>query len=260
MSELKAVLFDVDGTLAETERHGHLVAFNQSFDQFGLNWYWSPELYGELLAVTGSLERTCHYVKTHDAKYKHINPDLDSLLSNLIDFKNEAYLKIANSGCIPLRPGVERVLREIHDSDVRMAIVTTTSQQNIQSLLESTIGDDVMDWFEVIAAGNIVAHKKPAPDIYAVALEQLGLSANECLAIEDSENGVKSATAAGVPVMVVLSEYSKGHDLNGARLIVDEWGTEDRAMKVIEGDSDNFGMVSLKLMKHLVKERRAIRS
>jgi len=252
MGELKAVLFDVDGTLAETERHGHLPAFNQAFKEFGLDWHWSAELYGELLAVTGSLERTHHYVKAYNADYQSVNPDLGALLSEVIARKNEIYIEIVDGGSIPLRPGVERVLRETHNSDVRMAIVTTTSHRNVQSLLETNIGGDVMEWFDVVAAGNIVENKKPAADIYRLALKELNLPAENCLAIEDSQNGVQSAQAAGVPCMVISSEYSDGHDLSGAQLIVDEWGAAGLPMEVISGDAGEYAMVGLDLMCELM--------
>ena len=252
MSELKAVLFDVDGTLSETERYGHLVAMNEAFKTVGLDWQWSAELYGELLKVTGSTERLGHYVKTYQPEYEHINEDVDELIAEIVQHKNANYKRIAESGEIPLRPGVERVLREVHDSDIRMAIATTTTPQNVDALLLGNIGGDVLDWFEVIAAGNIVPDKKPAPDIYTYALEKMNLKPEECLALEDSENGVRSALAAGIPVLVIESEYSTGHDLTGAQLIVDEWGSEDAPMKVISGDIGDYNEISLGLMKELL--------
>ncbi|MCW8963536.1 MAG: HAD-IA family hydrolase [Gammaproteobacteria bacterium] len=249
MSELKAVLFDVDGTLSETERYGHLVAMNEAFRTVGLDWHWSAELYGELLMVTGSTERLGHYVQKYQPEYRHINSNLDELIAEIVKHKNANYKRIAEAGEIPLRPGVERVLREIHDSDVRMGIATTTTPQNVDALLIGNIGGDVLDWFEVIAAGNIVPDKKPAPDIYTYALEKMDLQPEECLAIEDSENGVLSALAAGIPVLVIKSEYSDGHDLSGARLLVDEWGTPDSPMNVLSGDADGHAMITLDLMK-----------
>jgi beta-phosphoglucomutase-like phosphatase (HAD superfamily) len=252
MSELQAVLLDVDGTLSETERHGHLVAVNQAFSAVGLDWQWSAELYGELLKVTGSTERINHFVATYQPQYRHINEDLDELIAEIVKHKNANYKRIAESGEIPLRPGVERVLREIHDSDVRMGIATTTTPQNVDALLLGNIGGDVLDWFEVIAAGNMVPDKKPAPDIYTYALEKMNLQPANCLAIEDSENGVRSALAAGLPVLVIESEYSTGHDLSGAKLIVDQWGTAQSPMKVLSGNAGNHQMVTLELMKQLM--------
>ncbi len=253
MSKLKAVLFDVDGTLSETERYGHLVAVNEAFKAVGLDWVWSPELYGELLKVTGSTERIGHYVKTFNPEYKHINEDVDALIAEIVKHKNANYKRIAESGEIPLRPGVERVLREIHGSDIRMGIATTTTPQNVDALLLGNIGGDVLDWFEVIAAGNIVPDKKPAPDVYTYALEQMNLKPEEVLAVEDSENGVRSAIAAGMPVLVTKSEYSNGHDLSGSKLIVDEWGEAGKPFNVLEGDAMGHGMISLSLMSALLE-------
>lgn len=255
MNRLEAVLLDVDGTLAETERYGHLPAFNRAFAHFGLEWQWSADLYGVLLAVTGSTERTRHYVRSFQAEYQQVNPDLEKLLAELISYKNQQYLDIVNSGVIPLRPGVERALREIHQSDVRMAIVTTTGEQNVSSLLENTIGGDVMDWFDVIAAGNIVENKKPAPDIYHVALEKLGLEPGACIAVEDSENGVRSAIQADVPVLVIKGEYTINQDLSGACLVVDEWGDDGQPFNVVEGNSYGYSRVELALLQRLVMEQ-----
>lgn len=253
MNELKAVLFDVDGTLSETERRGHLVAMNDAFKMAGLDWQWSEGLYGELLMVTGSIERLHHYVKKYQPECQYIDHDLDELILAIVKHKNANYRRIVESGMIPLRPGVERVLREINDSHVRMGIATTTTRQNVDALLTSNIGSDVLDWFDVVASGNVVVNKKPAPDIYTYALEKMNLRPGECLAVEDSENGVRSALAAGIPVLVIKSEYSTGQDLSGARLVVDEWGTLKDTMTVLSGDAGQHGMITLDLMKQLVQ-------
>ena len=252
MSKLEAVLFDVDGTLAETERFGHLVAVNEAFKAVGLDWEWSAELYGELLKVTGSTERINHYVANYSPAYRHINDNLDELIAEIVKHKNANYKRIAESGEIPLRPGVERVLREIHASDVRMGIATTTTPQNVDALLLGNIGGDVLDWFEVIAAGDIVPVKKPAPDIFTYAMQQMQLTPDVCLAVEDSENGVRSALAAELPVLVIESEYSTGHDLGGASLVVNEWGSNEQPMQVHSGDAFGFNQVSLDLMRRMV--------
>ena len=252
MSKLEAVLFDVDGTLAETERFGHLVAVNEAFRSVGLDWEWSAELYGELLKVTGSTERINHYVANYSPEYRHINENLDELIAEIVSHKNANYKRIAENGEIPLRPGVERVLRELHESDVRMGIATTTTPQNVDALLLGNIGGDVLDWFEVIAAGNMVPVKKPAPDIFIYAMEQMQLQPEVCLAVEDSENGVRSAVAAGLPVLVIESEYSTGHDLSGADLVVDHWGSDGQPMQVLSGDAFGCKQVSLELMQRMV--------
>ncbi len=249
---LKAILFDVDGTLSETERHGHLVAMNRAFRTAGLDWRWSEELYSELLKIAGSAERIQHYIATYNPDYSHVNKDPDALVAEIIRYKNAGYRRIMASGKIPLRSGVERVLREIHCSDIRMGIATTTARQNVDDLLLKNIGGDVIDWFEVIAAGDIVLHKKPAPDIYVHALQQMDLQSDEVLAVEDSENGIHSALAAGISVLAVKSEYSKDHDLSGAKLLVDGWGTEDVPMSVLHGDANGYSMINLQLMRQIV--------
>ncbi len=250
---LKAVLFDIDGTLSETERHGHLKAMNKAFRTVGLDWQWSAEFYGELLKVTGSIERINYYIATYNPEYDYVHKDLDSLIAEIVRHKNINYRRIVESGEISLKSGVERVLREIHDSDIRMGIATTTAPKNVDTLLLESIGGDVLDWFEVIAAGDIVPHKKPASDIYIHALQKMDLQPEEVLAVEDSENGVRSALAAGMPVLVIKGEYSNGHDLSGAKLLVDGWGTEDVPMNVLYGDAGGRPMIDLELMKQIVR-------
>ncbi|MDJ0833507.1 MAG: HAD-IA family hydrolase, partial [Gammaproteobacteria bacterium] len=186
---IKAFIFDVDGTLADTERHGHRVAFNQAFEQFGLDWHWSEQTYGELLAVTGGKERMLHYVQTHD-KAEQQRDDLEQLIRQLHAQKTRNYVQLLSDSAIPLRPGIQRLLQEARDEDIRLAIATTTTPDNVTALLENALGADSLDWFEVIGAGDIVPHKKPAPDIYFYVLEKLGLDAADCVAFEDSRNGI----------------------------------------------------------------------
>ena len=151
MSELAALLFDVDGTLADTERDGHRVAFNQAFAQFGLDWHWSEQTYGELLAVTGGKERMLHYVQTHD-KAEQQRSDLQQLIKRLHAQKTENYVRLLNDNAIPLRPGIERLLGEARAQGIRLAIATTTTPDNVTALLQNALGAESLDWFEVIGA------------------------------------------------------------------------------------------------------------
>lgn len=235
-TRLKALLFDVDGTLAETERHGHLPAYNLAFAELGIPWRWDAGLYGQLLAVTGSRERMRHYARQWRQPLPAV-ADEDALLRDLHRRKNAHYAAIVASGALPLRPGVRRLIGEARAAGLRLAIVTTTSPENVSALLRHCLAPDAEQWFEVIAAGDIVPHKKPAPDIYHYALERLGLAAGDCMALEDSENGVRACAAAGVPVLVTVGEYCTDHDFSGAAAVLDALGGPDQPpVRVLAGD------------------------
>ena len=192
MKNTLAWIFDVDGTLADTEKDGHLPAFNAAFESFGLGWHWTPELYGELLAVTGGKERIAFYAEKYAPEiFQH--PDSASLFKALHEEKTKSYIRKVADGAIPLRPGVLKMLQVGRAAGIRLAIATTTTPENVTALLKASLPEGGLDWFEVIGAGDIVPNKKPAPDIYVWVLDQLGLDADACLAIEDSENGLKSS-------------------------------------------------------------------
>jgi HAD superfamily hydrolase (TIGR01509 family) len=237
MSEkmLQALLFDVDGTLADTEE-AHRLAFNEAFTAAGLDWEWSPALYTDLLKVTGGKERIRHYVETCHPQMPAID-DLIAFAASLHQDKTARYVKRMESGQIPLRPGVRRILEEAREAGLRLAIATTTSLPNVQALLDNSLFPGAMDWFEVIGAGDMVATKKPAPDVYDYVMHKLGLTPADCLALEDSRNGVRSAKAANLPVLVTLSDYTRDDDVAGADLVLDTFGEPDLAFTVVEGES-----------------------
>jgi len=231
---LKALLFDVDGTLAETERDGHRPAFNRAFADRYLHWHWDETLYGRLLEVTGGKERMYHFAN----EYLGVNErpdDLDTLVPELHAAKNLHYASIIEAGEIALRPGIRRILYEATKSGVRLAIATTTTRVNVIALLESLLGKDAIGWFEVIATADEVPDKKPSPDVYQYVLDQMGLSAGECIAIEDSENGVKASVALGIPTLVTVSEYNRDGDFSDALLVVDHLGDPGQPCKVLGG-------------------------
>jgi len=232
---LSALLFDVDGTLADTERDGHRVAFNMAFAEAGLDWDWSAELYGELLAVTGGKERMRFYLDRYRPDFERPD-DLDGFIAGLHQAKTRHFTDLLAAGRIPLRPGVDRLLREARGRGLRLAIATTTTPANVQALLRHALAPDGEDWFEVIAAGDVVPAKKPAPDIYCYALERMGLGPGDCLAFEDSENGVRSARDAGLKTIVTVNDYTRGQDFDGAALVLDEMGEPDAPFQVLGGE------------------------
>jgi HAD superfamily hydrolase (TIGR01509 family) len=251
MAELSALIFDVDGTLADTERDGHRVAFNQAFAEAGLDWHWSPALYGKLLAVTGGKERMRHYIDHYHAG-RPLADDLDGLILSLHAAKTAHYTHMLSQGLIPLRSGVKRLLREARDAGLRLAIATTTTPANVTALLQYGLAPDGADWFEVIAAGDVVPAKKPAPDIYLWALSQLGLPAAACLAVEDSHNGVQAALGAGISsILVATNGYTAGDDFTGACLVVDRLGGPREPFRVETGDALGHDYVDLALLRRL---------
>ncbi len=213
MAELGALLFDVDGTLAETEE-GHRAAFNAVFAAGGLPWNWTQAHYRDLLRVTGGKERMLSHARLHDPERF---AEVEARVGELHQAKNARYAQwvAANGGA--LRPGVRRLIGEAKAAWLRLAIVTTTSRANIDALLAAAFGG--ANPFDVMICGEDVSRKKPDPEAYVVALERLGLAPEAGVALEDTRNGVLAARAAGLDVIVTPSLYSEGEDFSGASLV-----------------------------------------
>jgi HAD superfamily hydrolase (TIGR01509 family) len=249
--KLQAIIFDVDGTLADTERDGHRPAFNAAFAEAGLPWEWSVERYGALLAVTGGKERIRRYMQEEGIT---LDPgvDVDAFVASLHRAKTRHYVSLIETGAIPLRPGVERLLREAREAGVRLAIATTTTPENVEVLLGHCGIPGVNGWFEVVAAGDVVPAKKPAPDIYLLALEQLRLEPGDCVAVEDSDNGARSALDAGIDALLITeSTYTRGQDFGAAPLVVDGLGEPGAPARAISGVLDGAGYVDLAELRRL---------
>ncbi len=233
MKKLQAVIFDVDGTLAETERDGHRVAFNRAFEEAGLDWYWDEHCYGQLLSVTGGKERIDYYLSTMATDFQC--DDIPDLIKTLHASKTRHYVSLLAQGKIGLRTGVARLIQQCRSAGLRLAIATTTTPENVTALITSTLGEAALTWFECIAAGDIVQTKKPAPDIYTYCLQQMALEANACLAFEDSGNGLESACGAGIPTVVTVNQYTQQDDFSRAVVVLDHLGDEGQPCQVLSG-------------------------
>ena len=249
-NELKALIFDVDGTLSDTERDGHRVAFNAAFDEYDIGWHWDVELYGKLLAVTGGKER----MKFYASEFLHnmnLPDNFETLVPELHAAKTRHYTELLSTGAIPLRTGIERLLKEARSQNLRLAIATTTTPDNVTALLEHTLGSNSPGWFDVIAAGDIVPAKKPASDIYDYALAEMNLAAEECLAFEDSHNGILSSMGAGLATIITVNGYTVDHDFSGALLVLDNMGEPDQPFTTLQGKANNHTYVDCALLKTL---------
>ena len=229
---LEALIFDVDGTLAETEEwHRH--AFNAAFDAAGLGWHWDQALYGELLEVAGGKERIRHHAarrgETTDA----------AAVARLHADKTARYVASVEAGAVALRPGVARLVHEARAAGLRLAIATTTTPANVSALLRATLGAGADGLFDCIGAGDMVAAKKPAPDIYQYVLDRMGLAPDRCIAIEDTPNGLRAALGAGIATVVSTSLYGGTAGFEDALLVVDGLGEADAPCRVLRGAALN---------------------
>lgn len=249
---LKALIFDVDGTLAETEE-AHRRSFNEAFASAGLDWTWDKELYRELLQVTGGKERLQHYINEWQPPGSAVARER---FADLYAEASDRYGALVESGAAPARPGIRRLIMEAHKRDVRLAIATTSLQESVVTLLRAILGKEGPSWFAVIAAGDAVASKKPAPDIYYLALDRLGCGPAACVAIEDSENGIRAARAAGLSVIATPSYYLRGDDFSLATSVLSDLGEPDRPLRQLGGLSvgrpyvDVDGLVTLLAKQH----------
>ena len=252
MTRLQAFIFDVDGTLAETERDGHRVAFNQTFQAAGLDWHWSVKMYGNLLQVTGGKERIQFFIDQYEPPLPNLN-NWTGFIADLHKVKTERYTTLLKSGNVRLRPGVKRLIAEAREASIRLAIATTSRLENAIALLETAFSSDAPAWFEVIAAGDIVPHKKPASDIYHYVLDKMALPAHSCIVVEDTEHGLAASTGAGLATITTVNDYTRHQDFSTAALVLDHLGDPDQPCQVFKGIPVEHGYLNIAIAEQLLE-------
>lgn len=229
---MKAIIFDCDGVLADTERDGHRVAFNKAFAKKGLQTEWGVELYGELLKVSGGKERMRHYFDSYGWPANVAGKD--ALIKELHKLKTDYFMEIIESGQLPLRPGVARFVDEAVAADMTLAICSTSHERAVNLVAEVLLGPERKARFSEILAGDVVSKKKPDPEIYNLASERLKLEPSECVVIEDTRVGLLAAKAAGMHCVVTTNGYSENEDFTEADLVVSELGDPPNVQVTLE--------------------------
>ena len=227
---MKALIFDCDGVLVDTERDGHRVAFNRAFAAAGIDAEWDVALYGELLKIAGGKERMTFYFNQRGWPE---GETAATLIPALHRRKTAIFTELIANGRLPLRPGVARLVSEAHAARVRLGVCTTSDPKAIDGVLD-LLGAERKAWFEIVLAGDVVKKKKPDPEIYVLAKQRLGRDANECVVIEDSRNGLLAARGAGLPTLITTSAYTLHEDFSGAAKVVPELGDPPHVLVSLE--------------------------
>ncbi|MFI5261407.1 MAG: HAD-IA family hydrolase [Candidatus Limnocylindrales bacterium] len=228
--DVRALIFDCDGVLADTERYGHLPAFNQTFREFGLPLQWSEDEYGCKLRIAGGKERMAGELTPRfiEANGLPIDPDARSaMVAAWHKRKTEIYTGMVAAGAMPPRPGVRRLIGGAQDAGWHLAVASTSAEASVRAILDGAAGPARAARFDVVLAGDCVAHKKPAPDIYLLAVERLGVDPADVLVIEDSRNGLEAASAAGLRCLVTVNGYTENEDFSEAVMVVSSLGDPD---------------------------------
>lgn len=252
---LKALLFDVDGTLADTETNGHWPAYNRAFRDLDLDWNWSRRLYHDLLEQPGGRERIEHYIDHYKpdlgAHEKQAQSDRSAWVKAVHERKSSHFRDRLESGQIPLRAGVERLMTQAHGAGVEIAIVTNASSASLEPFLEFALGPRLRGYLSAIVSGEQVVCKKPAPDIYLKACDTIGYQPYECVAIEDSAMGLQAAYMAGVPAVVTTNVDTNARKLGHASLVVDSLGEPDAPVRVLNSPGFDLTCVDLPVLERL---------
>lgn len=233
----RTLIFDCDGVLADTERDGHLVAFNQMWRERGVNWQWTLDQYAVKLRIGGGKERIASLARDEDFRAAYAVPASDDAwLATVADWhkrKSEIFKQLVMSGALPGRAGVQRLARDARAHGWTLAVCSTSATASVQAVLDAVMGKELAAAFAGVFAGDIVQAKKPAPDIYNYAADTLGIAHRDCVVVEDSRNGLLAATAAGMACIVTQNALTEGEDFAEAALVVDSLGDPGEPARVV---------------------------
>lgn len=254
MSKLKAIIFDVDGTLAATEET-HRQAFNEAFREFETPFQWSVSKYIQLLSISGGKERILDYLKSQNFEAPE-KENLRDYTLKIHNRKSEIYREKLIAGHIRARIGVERLIKEARQNKISMAIATCTSTANVQAVLKNILGEDALSYFDTLVSSDLVADKKPSPAVYQYALANLGLKPENCIVIEDTDNGNRAALAAGLKTVITTHPLTVDEDFTGASLVIDQLGEPGIHFTATSGDSFSVNYVDVDLLEKIISSDR----
>jgi HAD superfamily hydrolase (TIGR01509 family) len=233
---VNALIFDCDGVLSDTERDGHLPAFNQTFAEFGLPVTWSVADYAEKLRIGGGKERMASLLTESFVRAARLPPDAEGQQREVARWhrrKTELYRERVLAGQLPPRPGVRRLIEEALAAGWQLAVASTSAEESVRAVLEVAAGRANAERFSAVLAGDVVARKKPAPDIYALALDTLGVRRDQAVVIEDSRNGLDAAHALGLATIITVNGYTEHEDFSAAALVLDHLGDPGQPLRVL---------------------------
>lgn len=246
----RAIIFDVDGTLADTEEL-HRQAFNRAFAEFGLDWYWSPTMYEKLLAISGGYERI-RYFGRDISEHFGSEAEFSAYVSQIQKVKTRIYDDLLVTGMVQLRPGVRRLIDSARQAGVILAIATSTAWSNVRTLLDHNLPQGWRDWFAAIETCDSVSEKKPSPAVYRAVMARIGCAPEQCVAIEDTVNGLRAARNAGLATIITTHYFTRRAHFPDASLVVDQLGEPNRPCQVLAGDDLPNGFVDLAALAELL--------
>ncbi|MEZ7898365.1 MAG: HAD-IA family hydrolase [Flaviflexus sp.] len=233
---MNALIFDCDGVLADTELDGHLVAFNETFEHFGLPFRWSQDEYARLLAVGGGKERFIAYVKENPGLEETLPEPLDEFVLKIHKEKSQRYVERVENGLLPGRPGIARIISEALDAGWKVAVASTSALKSVEAVLTAVIGPEQRERLSGVFAGDMVPAKKPAPDIYLMAMDEIGADKDTTVIVEDSNTGAKAAAAANTRYIVTLSTFTVNEEFPQATTVLSNLGVPGEPASIREGE------------------------